>query len=195
MVRSDKGSVCHGDGWPKELWDTFIGELTNLPKGSVAEKLQSFLNSELREENQIVSKWRDRVKRGTLVPLKEQEGIDKSWIPVPARLMTHGKSESMCIFSWSPGAVFYSSLSEALASSQAISRKPDPINQAIYYVECTLAKLHGVSFDSPNDLLEDKEYARRPEVGDVWDTYSKLEQERITDHTKFGRLDSFGSES
>ncbi|HZW56734.1 MAG TPA: hypothetical protein VFF30_10645 [Nitrososphaerales archaeon] len=40
MVRSDKGSVCYGDGWPTELWDTFTSQLSSLPKGSIAEKLK-----------------------------------------------------------------------------------------------------------------------------------------------------------
>jgi hypothetical protein len=82
-------------------------------------------------------------------------------------------------------------LTEALASQEAIQYKPDVENQGKYYSECMLAKLHGVSFDNPNDFLEDHEYAARPEVQRLRDSFEKLERERISDR-KFGRLDRFG---
>jgi predicted site-specific integrase-resolvase len=96
-----------------------------------------------------------------------------------------------CIFSWSPGAIFYGSLSESLSSPEAQERKPDLERQAKYYLECILAKLHSVEFDSPSDFIEDRAYAIRPEDMELLDSFTKLGKERILDR-KFGRLDRFG---
>ncbi len=190
MIRSDKGSVCYGDGWPKELWDAFTSELDNLPEGTVAEKLRSFLDSNLQRESGFVSLWRKRLKNGRLVRFEEQEELDRYWLPVPATLVVD-KMKTQCVFSWSPGALFYGSLSEALSSPEAIEKKPDYQNQAKYYLECVLAKLHGVKFAFPNDFLEDEEYANRPEVKALQGSFTQLEKKRISDR-RFGRLDRFG---
>lgn len=190
IIRSEKGSVCFGDGWPKELWDAFTSELELLPNGTVADKLRSFLDSDLQSENRFVSLWRKRLKNGVLVRFEEQEEIDSYWLPVPATLAIDDV-KTHCIFSWSPGALFYRSLSEALSSSQATEKKPNNLNQANYYLECVLAKLHGVKLSSPNDLLEDKEYAKRQEVKALEDSFTRLEKERISDR-RFGRLDRLG---
>ena len=190
MIRTDRGSVCYGDGWPKELWNAFISELHNLPDGTIAEKFRNFLNSNLQGSNDFVSQWRKRLADAILVLSEEQSEIDQSWLPVPATLVVDGNT-SECIVSWSPGAIFYQNLSEALASPEAIRKKPDLVNQAKYYLECVLAKFHGVSFDNPNDFLEDQGYALSPEVQRIQDSFAKLEKERIRD-TRFGRLDRFG---
>ena len=190
MIRSDKGSVCYGDGWPKELWDLFTSQLDNLPEGTVAEKLRSFLDSSLEGENRFVSLWRKRLRNGTLVGFEEQDKLDKYWLPVPATLIV-GAGTTQCIFSWSPGALFYKSLTEALSSAEAIEKRPDPQNQAKYYLECFLAKLHGVKFSSQNDFLDDEEYANRPEVRALEATFTRLEKERILD-SRYGRLDRLG---
>lgn len=186
MIRSE----FYGDGWPKEVWDSFRTELSNLPKGTLAQKLRSFLNSDLREENEFVSLWRKRVRSTALIRLEEQEELDKYWLPVPATLIFNGTSTD-CIFSWSPGTIFYGSLIEALSSPEAQEKKPDLENQAKYYLECVLAKLHGVKFDSPSDFIEDKAYVLRPEVKELLASFTKLEKERISDK-EFGRLDRFG---
>ena len=99
--------------------------------------------------------------------------------------------KTQCVFSWSPGAIFYRSLSEALSSSRATAKKPNSQNQARYYLECVLAKLHGVRFASEYDFLEDEEYANRPEVKKLEHKFVELEKERISDK-RFGRLDRFG---
>ena len=189
MIRSDKGSVCYGDGWPKELWDLFTSQLDNLPQGTIAEKLREFLDSNLLEENRFVSLWRSRLRKGTLVD-EQKEDLDRYWLPVPATLIID-REKTQCIFSWSPGALFYESLSEALSSFEAIEKKSDYQNQAKYYLECVLGKLHGVKFDSQDDLLQDEEYAHRPEVKGLQDSFTQLERERISDR-RFGRLDCFG---
>ena len=190
LIRSDNGSVCFGDGWPKEFWDVFTSELDNLPEGTVAAKLRSFLDSDLQAENEIVSLWRKRLRNGTLVRFEEREELDKYWLPVPATLVVD-KVKTQCVFSWSPGASFYGSLSEALSSTEGIEKKPDYQNQAKYYLECVLAKLHGVKFTFPNDFLEDEEYANRPEVKALQGPFTQLEKERISDR-RFGLLDRFG---
>ena len=162
MIRSDKGSVCYGDGWPKDLWNAFIFQLGSVSEGTtIAEKLRSFLNSDLQETNELVSQWHRRLRAGSLVSSEKQLEIDRSWLPVPAKLVGSHIS-TQCILSWSPGATFYRNLSEALASREASVKRPDPMNQAKYYLECTLAKLHGVSFDFADDLLEDQKYAQSP---------------------------------
>jgi hypothetical protein len=38
--------------------------LEELPEGTIAEKLRRFLDSDLKEENEIVSLWRKRLKTG-----------------------------------------------------------------------------------------------------------------------------------
>ena len=189
MIRSDKGSVCQGDGWPSKLWDAFLSELPNLPSGTIAEKLSSFLDSNLKEENPLVSEWRRKVRNGKIVEPEKESIIDRSWVPVPASLII-GNKKTQCIFSWSPGAQFYPSISEALSSSEAIEKKPSLENQAKYYVECTLAALHGVRFGS-DDYVEDMKYTFTDEVQRVQKDLVKLEQERIADRN-LGFLDRFG---
>ena len=76
---------------------------------------------------------------------------------MPATLVSESRT-SECIVSWAPRATFYRTLSEALSSSEASRRKPDLENQAKYYLECTLAKLHGVNF-GPDDYIDDNAYA------------------------------------
>lgn len=182
----------YGDGWPKELWDTFRAHLDNLPKGTVAEKLRSFLDSDLEQKNEFVSLWRRRIKTGTLVGPDDQKGLDKYWLPVPATLILEDKTSTQCMFSWSPSATFYETLSEALTSSEANEKKPDHQNQAKYYAECVLAQLHGVNFDSPSDFIEDQTYSNRAEVRELLSSFGKLEKERIS-NKRFGKLDRFGS--
>jgi hypothetical protein len=190
ILRSDKGSVCNGDGWPKEFWDAFLSELNHLPKGTVAEKLRSFLDSNLQDSNKIVSHWRSSLRDTKLDSSpKEPWEMDKGLLPVPVPLEFNGKS-STCILSWSPGASRYDGLSEALVSPEAMRYKPDLVNQAKYYLECILAKLHGVNFDNSEDLIEDQEYARRPEVRKIESSFMELEKRRIAD-PNLGRLDRF----
>ena len=184
MVSSDKGGVCVGDGWPVELWKVFISELDNLPEGTVAEKLRSFSESDVQEGNAMVVEWRGRLKAGTVtLPEGGRPAFGESWLPTPARLRT-ANGTTDCIVSWAPSARVYRSLSEAIASSEA---KPDLVSQARYYLECTLAKLHGVRFGN-EDYIEDEAYERTPEILEVGRSMRKLERERIA---KLGPLSRF----
>ena len=190
MVRSDRGSVCYGDGWPTELWEAFTSQLADLPDGSIAEELQRFLDSNLLDENEAVALWRKRVKGGVTVPPEERASIDERWLPVPA-LLVSAEQPSRCIVSWSPGADFNRSISDALASRVASPRRSDLTNQAKYYVECTLSRLHGVRF-GPDDCVEDLRYEDTKEVLEIRESFEKLERQRIAD-PKLGLLDRFGS--
>jgi hypothetical protein len=188
MVSSGRGSVCYGDGWPRGLWEAFASELDRLPAGTVAERLHHFLDSDSQQENEWVSLWRKRVKVGSLVRSGKQTDLDSYWLPVPATLEVVGGATATtthCVVSWSPGAPFYESLSEALSSGEAKVRNPDYHTQAKYYLECVLGKLHGVRLDSPGDYVEDAEYAARPEVKELLASFTRLEQERIQDE-RFG---------
>ena len=190
MVRSDRGSVCYGDGWPTGLWEAFTSQLANLPDGTIAEKLQGFLGSDLLDENESVRLWRARVRGGATVPAEARTFIDAHWLPVPAALVSDD-GPSRCIVSWSPGADFYRSMSDALASRGAEQRTPDPANQAKYYLECTLSKLHGVRF-GPDDHVEDPRYEDTREVREISESLERLERHRIAD-PRFGSLDRFSS--
>ena len=189
MVRSDKGGVCHRDGWPVKLWDAFVSELDNLPDGTVAERLRGFLESRLRERTGLVAEWRARVKDGGVIPAGEREGhaiIGESLLPTPARLVTD-EGETECIVSWAARGRFYRSLSEALASPGAARQEPDLASQAKYYLECTLARLHGVRFGR-DDFMLDEGYERTHDFLHVENSFKKLEQERIA---ALGKLDRF----
>jgi hypothetical protein len=190
MVRSDKGSVCYGDGWPVELWDSFTAHLGGLPGYSVGEKLKCFLDSDLEEATESVKLWRARVRAGAIVPPEERTAIDEYWLPVPARL-TSDAGPANCIVSWSPGATFYRSISEALGSREASKKQPDLANQAKYYLECTLAKMHGVRFES-GDFLEDVAYERTEEYQRFAGAFEELERQRIS-NPRLGALDRFAA--
>jgi hypothetical protein len=189
MLRTDKGGVCHGDGWPVELWKAFVSELDRLPPGTVAEKLHSFADSRMQERHTVVAEWRARVNDGVVLPLGEDglHGLGESLLPVPVKMITpDGPGE--CIVSWAPQGKVYRSLSEALASPAASRRGPDLENQARYYLECTLAKLHGVRFGR-YDSIEDEGYETTGEVLDLQASFRSREARRIA---KFGALDRLG---
>jgi hypothetical protein len=186
MVRSDNGGVCVGDGWPVELWKAFVSELDNLPDGTVAEKLRSFSESNFQEGNAMVAEWRRRLRAGRVIPPERGRPVfGESWLPIPARLDAENGTTG-CIVSWAPSARVYRSMSEAIASSEAV-HKPDLVNQARYYLECNLAKLHGVKFGK-DDYVEDEVYERTAEVLKVGKSLMKLERERIA---KLGPLSRF----
>jgi hypothetical protein len=190
MIRTDKGGVCYGDGWPVGLWSAFVSELDGLPKGTVAQKLRSFADAPGHERIRIVAEWREHLREGRVLPPRQGEGrpmLGESLLPVPVKLVTpEGPGE--CIFSWAPRGRVYQSLSQALASPEASRRAPNLRNQATYYLECTLAKLHGVLFRH-DDWIEDEKYERTSEVLDLGPSFRKLESRRIA---TLGRLDRFG---
>jgi hypothetical protein len=188
MVRSDMGGVCVGDGWPVGLWKAFLSELDSLPDGTIAEKLRGFSESNIQEGNAMVAEWRERLKAGRVIPPEGgPSAFGESWLPTPARLDTDDGTTD-CIVSWAPSARAFRSISEAIASSES-AQKADPVSQARYYLECTLAKLHGVRFGN-HDYIEDDAYERTAEVLEVGKSMRELERERIA---KLGPLSRFDS--
>ncbi len=98
MLRSDKGGVCFGDGWPVKLWEAFISQLDRLPNGTVGEMLRSFSESTLLDSNEPVSEWRSRLREGRMLLEEEKSVLGESWLPAPAMLVSEiGTSE--CIVS------------------------------------------------------------------------------------------------
>jgi hypothetical protein len=186
MMRSGPGSVCQGDGWPLEVWNSFMENAVKLPGFGTAEKLRTFLHSDIGRENEMVARWRSRVLNGEVLSASESDHspVDESLLPVPAQLISeNGRND--CIISWAPVGNFYRSVSEALASIEAASRRPDLINQAKYYLECTLSRLHGINFDSLGDFLLDEGYCKTKEVLDLEGSMKDLEQQQIRRLGKF----------
>ena len=190
MLRLDKGGVCQGDGWPVKFWEVFTSQLDRLPEGTIGEKLRSFSESGLLDNSNLVAEWRSLVSNARQLGEDEQSIFQESWLPVPATLVSEG-STTECIVSWAPKANFYQSISEALSSPEAARRGPDPENQAKYYIECTLAKLHGVNF-CPEDLIEDAAYEHSSQVVKFQDSFTRLEKS-LLESSEFGSLDRFGS--
>jgi hypothetical protein len=204
VLRTDPKGICHSDGWPLALWEAFVSQIDDLPQGSVAKRLWSFAAAasstpQEERENPVVSEWRALLRGAPpLLFPPERSRLGVGWVPVPAILLTWSGAnkavESHCILSWSPrpaGAPIFRSLSEALSSSEkAPRREPDLQSQARYYLECDLAKLHGVRF-GPDDLLEDEVFARTPEVLSLREKLTAAERDRIAD-PRFGPLDRFG---
>jgi hypothetical protein len=189
MLRSDRGGVCAGDGWPVEFWDAFTSVIDHLPPGTISEKLGSFRDSGLQERNPAVAEWRAVLRGGSVRPSNEPSEIGGGWVPVPATLVdTTGTTA--CIVSWDPKGPAFRSLSDALDSPEAHRAHPDRLSQARYYLECTLGKLHGVRF-GPHDAIEDERFAHSPEVLGLEDSLKGLEQERVSDPRR-GALDRFG---
>jgi hypothetical protein len=183
------GSVCTGDDWPPELWKAFLSEIDSLPRGSLAEKLSSFRDSHLQENTPIVAEWRNLLREGRLQPSTEPLGLSDGWIPVPASLRTPSGSTA-CIVSWDPRGREFDSLSNAIKAPEAQHDPLDRASQARYYLECTLARLHGVRF-GPHDAIEDEGFAHSPEVLSLEDSLKGFEQQCIAS-PKFGLLDRFG---
>jgi len=111
------------------------------------------------------------------------------WIPVPATLLTV-EGATTGIVSWDPIGHDFPSLTAALSSPEARRNPPDLVSQARYYLECTLAKLHGVRF-GPCDSIEDEAFALSPEILALDDSFKRLEQVCIS-NPKLGLLDRFG---
>ena len=186
MIRIGGGSVSHGDGWPEEVWKIFTSELDKLPPGSVCEKLRSFADSRMREDEPAVVEWR-ALLHGEPVGGRVST-VGRGWIPVPIRLDS-AKGTSACVVSWSPRGPSFRSLHEALESHDPVLGGPNLTNQAKYYLECMLAKLHGVTF-GPDDAIEDAQFEKSSAFVDLVESYATKERELIS-NPEFGRLDRY----
>lgn len=189
MVRTDRGGVCSGDGWPVELWESFTSGLDALPPGTVSDKLAAFATSSREPDKPIVAAWR-AVVQGEPVPGPEGASVlGRGWIPVPVPLATP-TGKRTCIVSWAPAARTFGSLHEALASPEARRFPVDLESQARYHLECTLGKLHGVVF-GPGDAVEDPQYEQRTEVRALSRSLLAWERAQLDDPAR-GRLDRLG---
>jgi hypothetical protein len=83
----------------------------------------------------------------------------------------------------------FGSLVEALRSKEAVRLRPDLGNQAAYYLECVLARLHGVQF-GPHDRIVDAAFEESPEFRRVSGPVTEVEVRRTGDR-EYGRLDRF----
>ena len=189
MLRTGPGGVCSGDGWPVELWARFTARLEMLSGGSVAEKLRAFAQSDIDSNVPIVTEWRSLIHGTQPRGWARDSRTDRGWIPVPATIESpHGPGA--CIVSWSPSASVFQSLSEALDSREAKRGRVDLASQAAYYLECTLAEMHGVSF-GPLDAIKDEAFEASPPVRALADSYRNLERQRIADPLR-GHLNRLG---
>jgi hypothetical protein len=188
MLRIDPGGPCQGDGWPVELWQSFTSELDRLAGESLGEKLAGFVTSGVKEDVPIVAEWRALLPGRVKPDGTRAAHLGQGWIPVPARLETPTRT-GVCILSWSPSPMQFGSLREALESPAARREHPDLTNQARYYLECMLSRLHGISF-GPSDALEDKLLEQSTSVMELKSAYYELERSRIADPA-YGRLDRF----
>ncbi|MDG6969398.1 MAG: hypothetical protein JRM74_04270 [Nitrososphaerota archaeon] len=186
MIRIGSGSVSHGDGWPEDLWKIFTSELENLPPGSVCEKLRSFADSRMREDEPIVAEWRALLQGASGIGGASLVG--RGWIPVPAKLDAQ-QGPRACVVSWSPSGLSFRSLQEALDSNDPELGRPDLRSQAKYYLECMLAKLHGVAFGR-EDAIEDANFEKSPAFADLVGRYMANERDLIS-NPEFGRLDRY----
>jgi len=189
LLRTDSGGVCRGDGWPLRLWECFTDRLGELPAGSVGEMLEAYRVSVLDRDVPIVEEWRDAILGTAPRKPPSESQLGEGWIPVPARVESPS-GPAACIFSWSPSTFAYRSLQEAIGSPEAKARHLDLTSQAVYYLECQLAKLHGVTF-GPGDTVEDRWFEHSSPFGSLVDRYQAEERLRIADPSK-GRLDRFG---
>lgn len=189
VVGRGPGSVCRGDGWPPELWDRFASRLDELPEGSIAEKLRAYGASPLDDEVPIVSAWRRDVEGGPPAGGSFPERPLIGWLPLAAELeMPSGPSA--CLLSWSPSGRRPGSLGEALREGAPDRGPIDPLGQARYYLECTLARLHGVEFGA-FDAMEDPEFERSPAARRLAPALGRAEGARLADPA-YGRLDRRG---
>lgn len=189
IVRTGGGSVCQADGWPVDLWRAFTSQLHRLRGGSVGEKLLAYLHSDSDGDVPIVAEWRRLLSVQSPVWGSGSTVIGRGWIPVPAKLELPSQT-SACIFSWSPSSFRFDSLKDALESEYARRASVDITNQAKYYLECILAKLHQVAFGA-NDALEDKAFERIPAFLELVNSFTDREVRRIAS-SALGPLDRFG---
>jgi hypothetical protein len=188
VLHTGPGSLCQSDGWPGELWKTFIAYADRLADGSIGEKLMAFVKSDLGADIPVVAQWRALIQ-GKKEYARGESPVGRGRVPVPVTLESDSGAR-VCIISWSARSMKFRSSNEALHSPEAQRLKPNLMSQAMYYLECVLAKSHGVEFGS-NDYIEDKPYEQTLVVIGLARSVTELESQRIAD-PKYGRLDRFG---
>ena len=189
LLRRGPGGVCHGDGWPVDLWDRFRSRLDRLSGGSVGAQLAEYAASDLDRGVPVVAAWRAWLRGPEDSGDAPRASLGSGWMPVPVRLRTP-TGEGTCIVSCSPSPLRFRSLPEALDSPEARRRGVDPIAQAAYYLECQMAQIHGVSFGA-GDALADRSFEERAALRALRAAYEQQERRLVEDPAR-GRLDRFG---
>ncbi len=187
LLRTGPGGACHGDGWPVDLWERFVARRDRLPGTSVGEQLRAYSESDMDADLRVVAEWRRMTGPGAVAraPASGRSG----WLPVPARMDSPSGAGS-CIVSWSPSPARFASIRDALDSAAREGEIPDAMDQARYYLECRLARFHGVRF-GPGDRVVDRAYERRAIVRALAATLLPAERAHIEDPGR-GRLDRLG---
>ncbi len=160
LLRTDRGGACRGDGWPMPLWERFVSRRASLPGAGVGEQLRAYAESGWDEAVPVIAQWRRWVRGDP--PRTPALPATAGWLPLPARIETP-EGPGVGIVSWSPYPLRFGSLREALASPEAAALGVDAAAQARYYIECRLARLHGVRFGR-YDSVVDRAYERRVRV-------------------------------
>jgi hypothetical protein len=191
LLRSGPGSVAQGDGWPTELWDSFLASRERLGRGSVGEQLRAFAETSSANDAPLVTEWRRLLRGEPAAGRAEEDPLRGGWLPVPASLDAPF-GPRVCLVSWSPSPLRFDSLTTALGSAFAEREAADVENQARYYLECRLAARHGIRF-SADDALIDRAFEAGPSVRRLRGEWTALEDERIGD-PRYGRLDRRGGD-
>jgi hypothetical protein len=186
LLSTDAGSVCASDGWPVELWHSLLAALRRRDSRGVADGLRELVLAGPNDaEDSSIAAWRSAIaSRAADMEAAHQRWTNR-WLPVAAELLTQ-QGPTACIVSWSPTARPFASLSEAIAIGMADGRGIDRESQAVYYLECTLATMHGVRFGL-DDQIVDKDYEETPEVKRLLPLYQYREAQHVAD-AAFGDL-------
>ena len=137
----------------------------------------------------MVAGWRLLIRGKPEEAALPDSSTGLGWVPVPVTVQVDSGDE-IGILSWSGSSMRYPSLHEALRSHDAERLRPDLSSQATYYMECTLARLHGVQFGS-TDYIVDEPFERGPALATLASSMIEQESRRIAD-SAFGLLSKLG---
>lgn len=186
MIRTDGRGVADSDGWPRSLWRAFLSRADSLPGDSLAEKLRTYLESALDGDLPAVASWRAGVGERP----DARAGVDAlGWIPVPVRL-EGAATVGHAVLSWSSGGLRFPSLTAALRADAPRGSEVDEAKQATYYLECQLARLHGVEFGH-HDAVTDSTFEASESYRAVAPMLLDRERRYLNDPRR-GALDRFG---
>jgi hypothetical protein len=190
MLSTGAGSICQGDGWPVALWRQLTSRIHGRGEATIAARLRALAMDTADTSDDPVTAWRVAITRGEVDTTSAERAFEGRWIPVPADLSV-GEERSACIVSWSPTAPFFPSLSEAIRSgTRSNGQQVDLLSQAAYYLECTLATLHGVRFGADDHIL-DRQYEGTPELAQMRPLFQARELQYVQ-NSAFGNLSQHG---
>lgn len=177
MFSTGEQSVCRSDGWSIELWQRLMAILQQGGDRAIALGLQALATSPTPGEGAIVAMWRAAIAGES--GYWPDDYLPSALLPVPRPLVL-GDVVTACVVSCSPNARVFPSLSDAIGRQTTEGRRLDRENQARYYLECTLSRLHGVRF-GPDDYIIDEQFEATPEVQRLTPAYTARERSLIAD--------------